>query len=147
MKGANMVPLDYYPNRMNSDKEIKWFLLSAQEANINILRIWGGGVYLNDNFYELADQMGMMIWHDMMFSCEVYPMTSPEFIKTSKIEIREQIGRLSHHPSIVMWDLNNEGEDMMFWGISGDINKMMSQYLSFYVDAIIPIMEEMGVVI
>jgi len=55
MKGANMVPLDYYPSRMNSDKEIKWFLLSAQEANINILRIWGGGVYLNDNFYELAD--------------------------------------------------------------------------------------------
>jgi beta-mannosidase len=55
MKGANMVPLDYYPSRMNSDKEIKWFLLSAQEANLNILRIWGGGVYLNDNFYELAD--------------------------------------------------------------------------------------------
>ena len=84
------------------------------------MRIWGGGVYLNDNFYELADQMGMMIWHDMMFSCEVYPMTSRDFIETSKIEIKEQMGRISHHSSIIMWDLNNEGEDMMFWGISGD---------------------------
>jgi len=76
MKGANMVPMDYYPSRMNSEIELKWLLLSAFEANINILRIWGGGVYLNDKFYELADESGMMIWHDMMFSCEVYPVTS-----------------------------------------------------------------------
>ena len=57
------------------------------------------------------------------------------------------MGRISHHASIVMWDLNNEGEDMMFWGISGDLSQMMKQYLSFYINTIIPIMQEMGVVI
>jgi len=76
MTGANMVPLDYYPKRMKSQEELEWLLLSSKAANIKALRIWGGGVYLDDNFYELADKEGVMIWHDLMFSCKVYPMRS-----------------------------------------------------------------------
>jgi len=120
MKGANMVPIDYYPNRMKSESELKWLLFSAQAANINVLRIWGGGMYLDDNFYELADQAGMMIWHDMMFSCKIYPVHSKQFVENSKIEVREQTGRLQHHSSIVFWDLNNEGEDQAYWGDPGN---------------------------
>lgn len=138
MKGANMVPMDYYPSRMKSEDEIRWLMLSAQEANINILRIWGGGMYLNDNFYEMADRAGMMLWHDMMFSCKVYPMHSQEFIENSKIEVREQVGRLQHHGSIVFWDLNNEAEDMMHWGDPGNWTVYAQEYKAFYLDELMP---------
>ena len=62
MKGANQVPLDYYPDRMKNKTELEWLMISAAQANFNIIRIWGGGMYLDDDFYELADQYGMMIW-------------------------------------------------------------------------------------
>lgn len=111
-----MVPMDYYPSRMNNEEELQWMITSAVEANINVLRIWGGGMYLPDRFYELADQAGLMIWHDLMFSCKIYPMHSAEFVENSKIEVREQVGRIAYHPSVVFWDLNNEGETMKDWG-------------------------------
>jgi beta-mannosidase len=62
MKGANQVPIDYFPDRMMNKTELNWLILSAQQSNMNILRIWGGGMYLDDDFYELADRVGMMIW-------------------------------------------------------------------------------------
>jgi beta-mannosidase len=62
LKGSNMVPMDYYPDRMFDEAELQWLFKSAKEANYNLLRIWGGGVYLNDRFYELADQYGIMVW-------------------------------------------------------------------------------------
>lgn len=116
MRGANMVPIDYFPQREKSKDEIDWLIESALEANINVLRIWGGGVYLPDYFYERADERGLMIWHDLMFSCKIYPMHSQKFIENSKMEIREQVGRITYHASVVFWDMNNEGETMMYWG-------------------------------
>ena len=89
MKGANQVPMDYYPDRMKSDREIAWLMKSAMEANFNIIRIWGGGMYMNDNFYEQADKLGMMIWQDTMFGCKFYPFDDPDFVSESKIEVRE----------------------------------------------------------
>jgi beta-mannosidase len=89
MKGANLVPLDYYPDRMKSDEELEWIFLSAKEANFNIIRVWGGGMYMNDNFYNLADKHGMLIWQDMMFSCRFYPFMEDSFVESSKIEVRE----------------------------------------------------------
>lgn len=89
MKGANMVPIDYYPHRMKSYDELKWLMLSTQQANMNMLRVWGGGMYLDDNFYEMADKAGIMLWHDMMFSCKVYPFVDADFVKNSKIEVRQ----------------------------------------------------------
>jgi beta-mannosidase len=62
MKGANQVPLDYYPDRMKNNTELEWLFRSAIEANYNIIRIWGGGMYMDDNFYELADKYGILIW-------------------------------------------------------------------------------------
>ena len=80
MSGANMVPMDYYPSRMYADEELDWMMESAIAANINVLRIWGGGMYLSDSFYSKADEHGLMIWHDLMFSCKIYPMHSEEFV-------------------------------------------------------------------
>lgn len=62
MKGANMVPIDYYPDRLNNEEYLHWLFHSALEANYNVLRIWGGGLYLTDKFYEMADEYGMLIW-------------------------------------------------------------------------------------
>ncbi len=94
VKGANMVPIDYYPDRMKSREELKWLLHSAKEANYNMLRIWGGGMYLTDDFYELADEMGMLVWHDTSFSCKFYPMRDQAYIDNARMEVREQVGRL-----------------------------------------------------
>lgn len=57
-----MVPMDYYPKRMRSEEEVKWLLTSAQASNLNLLRVWGGGMYPDDHFYELADSMGLLVW-------------------------------------------------------------------------------------
>ena len=73
MKGANQIPMDYYPNRMMQLKELEWMFHSAEIANFNIIRIWGGGMYMTDEFYELADRRGMLIWQDVMVSCKFYP--------------------------------------------------------------------------
>ena len=110
---------------MQNPKEVAWVIKSALEANMNVLRIWGGGVYPEDHFFEQADRAGLLIWQDMMFSCKVYPLTMESFVENSVIEIRQQMGRMQHHASIVMWDLNNEGEDLMYWWGGGDRDKYL----------------------
>ena len=140
------MPLDYYPSRMMDSRELEWLFVSAFAANMNVLRIWGGGMYMTDEFYEMADQTGMMIWHDMMFSCKFYPFYEDAFVKSSQVEVREQAGRLQHHSSIVMWVLNNEGETMIYWRNQPKaVQPFMVQYDSFYVDKIIPIIREVEI--
>ena len=148
MKGANQVPLDYYPDRMKDPKVLEWLLKSAERANFNVIRIWGGGMYMDDNFYEMADQMGMLIWQDMMFSSRLYPFLEEDFIQSSKIEVRQQAGRIQHHACIVFWVLNNEGGEIIHWRDDRKSEKAyFKQYNGFYIDIIIPIMKESGIVI
>lgn len=81
-----------------------------------------------------------------MFSCRMYPFEDPAFIENSKIEVRQQAGRIQHHASIVFWDLNNEGEDMIHWRNNSDtIEAYMAQYNAFYVDILIPIYRDSGI--
>jgi beta-mannosidase len=147
IKGANMVPLDYYPDRMKSKDELKWFMEAATAANYNALRIWGGGMYHDDMFYEMADELGLLIWQDMMFSCKFYPYLDKAFIESSKIEVREQAGRLQHHGSIFLWNLNNEVEAMIYWNPENwnARDQYLEQYTGFYIDTITPIMASVGV--
>ena len=93
---------------------MRWTLESAAAANMNMVRVWGGGKYLPDIFYKMADEMGIMIWQEMAFACALYP-TSKEFITEIKREISQQVRRLNHHPSIVMWGGNNENEAALHW--------------------------------
>jgi beta-mannosidase len=100
-KGSNWIPAhvlqeDLHPGYYSH------LLESARQANMNMLRVWGGGIYEPDIFYELADKLGIMIWQDMMFACALYP-TDKEFLKSVDIEIRQQIRRLQPHPSIALW--------------------------------------------
>jgi len=76
----------------------------------------------------------------------MYPFEDPAFIENSKIEVRQQAGRIQHHASIVFWDLNNEGEDMIHWRNNSDtIEAYMAQYNAFYVDILIPIYRDSGI--
>jgi beta-mannosidase len=83
-KGGNLVPMDYYPSRMNQKEELEWLIYSAKQSNLNLLRIWGGGIYMPDWFYAYADEMGILIWHDLSFSCKFYPMVDKDFLENSK---------------------------------------------------------------
>lgn len=105
-KGADMIPFDSIPTR-TTDAQMQHILQSARDANMNMVRVWGGGYYLPDRFYEMADRLGIMIWQDFMFGGAITPRDSAFFDNTRQ-EAIEQVKRLRDHPSIVLWCGNNE---------------------------------------
>ncbi len=109
-KGANWIPADSILPRVTA-KDYEDLLNLAKEAQINMLRVWGGGIYESDVFYELCDEKGIMVWQDFMFACAEYP-EEEWFWENVKIEAEEAVRRLRDHPSIVLWCGNNENQ----WG-------------------------------
>lgn len=107
-KGVNWIPADSFLPRVDKSKYSK-LLNYAKEANMNIVRVWGGGVYEDDYFYQLCDELGLLVWQDFMFACGAYP-EQKEFIDNVKEEVRQNVLRLQHHPSIALWCGNNENE-------------------------------------
>ncbi len=107
-KGANYVPQDMFlPNVKAVD--YRRLLTQARDANMNMIRVWGGGIYENDLFYDLCDSLGLMVWQDFMFANSLYP-NDIEFKHNVLEEIRENIVRLRNHPSLAIWCGNNEIE-------------------------------------
>jgi beta-mannosidase len=84
-------------------------LYSAKEAGMNMLRVWGGGIYELDAFYDIADELGILIWQDFMFACSMYP-ADPATLASVREEVRHQVRRLQHHASLALWAGNNENE-------------------------------------
>tara|TARA_B100001027_G_scaffold188042_1_gene141001 strand:- start:3507 stop:4403 length:897 start_codon:yes stop_codon:yes gene_type:complete len=80
----------------------------SKEAHMNMLRVWGGGIYEQDLFYNLCDSLGILVWQDMMFACSLYPTLEAEFINSIQEEITQNIKRLQKHPCIALWCGNNE---------------------------------------
>jgi len=114
-KGANWIPADSFPTRITNEK-YRWLLKSAADSNMNMLRVWGGGIYEGDEFYNLADEMGILIWQDFMFACSMYP-GNQEFLDNVRAEAEDNVRRLRNHPSIAIWSGNNEIEGAwMNWG-------------------------------
>lgn len=114
-RGANWVPAEYF-NGSNNDAKYNELLSLAKDANFNMLRVWGGGIYENDYFYYLCDSLGIMVWQDLMFACAMYPLDN-EMIENIKEEIKYQTTRLYNHPSIVLYCGNNEISNGWFdWG-------------------------------
>ncbi|MEJ6681449.1 MAG: glycoside hydrolase family 2 protein [Flavobacteriales bacterium] len=105
-KGANYIPQDVFINQ-KSDEDYERLILQAKNANFNMLRVWGGGVYERDIFYELCDKHGILIWQDFMFACSMYPYDK-SFIESVKAEVRFQVKRLRNHACIAHWNGNNE---------------------------------------
>ncbi len=107
-KGANYIPSDSFLPKVTKRKYEKIFK-DALAANMNMLRVWGGGVYEDDYFYELADKYGILIWQDFMFACTLYP-ANEAFLENVKSEAECNIKRLRSHPCIALWCGNNEIE-------------------------------------
>lgn len=105
-KGANWIPADAFPSRQ-TEARYEDLLESARLANMNMIRVWGGGQYEKDIFYEICDRKGLMVWQDMMFSCSLYPSTEA-FIANVMNELDYQIPRLKHHASLAIWCGDNE---------------------------------------
>ena len=108
MKGANFIPLDNFLPRIGEERYLKT-LVSAKNANMNMLRVWGGGVYEDDRFYSICDSLGILVWQDFMFACTMYPGTE-KFKKLVKEEVKQNVVRLRNHACMAVWCGNNENE-------------------------------------
>lgn len=115
VKGANYIPQDNFLPRV-TDSAYKSLMRDVKEAGINMLRVWGGGVYEKDIFYDLCDRNGIMVWQDFMFANTMYP-NNKEFINSLREEAIQNVVRLRRHPSIALWCGNNEiDEGWKNWG-------------------------------
>lgn len=112
-KGANWIPSDALPSRQTRQR-YEMLLADAAAANMNMLRVWGGGQYETELFYQLCDEMGLLIWQDFMFGCATYPAAT-WFFEGVETEVRHQVKRLKDHPCIVLWCGNNENLGALKW--------------------------------
>jgi beta-mannosidase len=109
MKGSNVIPPDSFVPRVT---KAQWINLveNARLSNQNMLRVWGGGIYADDAFYQACDEKGIMVWQDFMFACALYPGDS-SFLNSVENEVEDQVKRLQKHPSIALWCGNNESDE------------------------------------
>ncbi|CAN2388937.1 Mannosidase, partial [Pristimantis euphronides] len=147
LKGSNWIPADSFQDRVNSDK-YRNLLQSAVDANMNTLRVWGGGLYESDEFYDICDDLGIMVWQDFMFACSLYP-TDDWFLDTVREEILHQIRRLKSHPCIIVWSGNNENEAAIasdWFSIPSYMKEVyVKDYLTLYIKTIRELVLEMDV--
>ncbi len=112
-RGANWIPADALAGRITEAKT-RDLLQSAVDANMNMIRVWGGGRYEPDSFYDACDELGLMVWQDFMFSCNLYP-SNPEFLADVAVEVRENVERLHHHACLALWCGDNELIGALTW--------------------------------
>ena len=132
-KGADVIPFDSFPNRVTTGN-YRRILQSARDANMNMIRHWGGGYYETDEFYSICDELGLMVWQDFMFGNDWQPGTYA-FKQNIEAEAEDQVRRLRNHPSIVLWAGNNETEGALNWNgrdkLSPDVKfQMWQDYLT-----------------
>ncbi|MBL7253252.1 glycoside hydrolase family 2 protein [Actinoplanes sp. LDG1-01] len=109
-RGVNWIPDDVFVSRV-TPQDYRERLGQALEANVNLVRVWGGGLYESDDFYDVCDEVGLLVWQDFLFACAAYP-EDKWLAGEVEAEAREQIVRLAPHPSLVLWNGNNEN----LWG-------------------------------
>jgi len=115
-KGANSIPFDMFQPRVNK-AQLRRVLQSARDANMNFLRSWGGGYYESDDFFDLADELGLLVWQDFMFGGGMPPAYDDAFRANVVAEARDNVRRLRNHPSVALWCGNNEEEiAWKYWG-------------------------------
>ncbi len=112
-RGANWIPADALHGHITQEG-VRDLLQSAVDANMNMIRIWGGGRYEPDWFYDLCDQMGLMVWQDFMFACHLYPSTSA-FLAEVDAEVRDVVARINHHACLALWCGDNELIGALTW--------------------------------
>jgi beta-mannosidase len=114
-KGVNYIPQHYFQELVTREDNLKT-VENALAANMNMIRVWGGGIYETDDFYQACDEKGLLVWQDFMYACAMYPGDAA-FLENAKLEAIEQVKRLNKHPSIALWCGNNEiNEAWHNWG-------------------------------
>lgn len=142
-KGANWIPASSFVaglTRADYERDLR----SAAEAHMNMIRVWGGGIYESEDFYDLCDELGLMVWQDFMFACTLYP-ADPAFVASSRAEAQYQVRRLRHRACLAMWCGNNE-----VWG--NNVHELMdpekthlrADYERLFHRALPPIVAEFG---
>lgn len=131
-KGANIIPLHSFPSSITKE-DYKKLLLEAKNMNMNLLRVWGGGMYEDDFFYGVCDSLGIMVWQDFMFACGMYPLDNMH--ENAKIEIEEMLHRYEQHPSLALLCGNNEiDEGWKNWGWQKQFNYSASDSSTIYAE-------------
>jgi len=108
-KGSNWIPVDSFPTRI-SDAQVEGLIRAAAQTHQNMLRVWGGGFYEDERFYDLCDRYGILVWQEFVFSCSVYPLDNVDFLENVHVEVVENVRRLRHRACLVLWCGNNEME-------------------------------------
>ncbi|MBR0132044.1 MAG: glycoside hydrolase family 2 protein, partial [Lachnospiraceae bacterium] len=138
--GGNYIPEDQIVTRCSKERTEK-LLDSCLEANYNFIRVWGGGYYPDDYFFDYCDEKGLIVWQDFMFACAAY-LLSPEFEVTVRAEIKDNIIRIRNHASLGLWCGNNEIESAWeYWGWNDD-PEAKADYLKLFEDIIPTLLKE-----
>lgn len=148
-KGANYIPCDNFLPRVTSEV-YRRTVQDAADANMNMLRVWGGGVYEDDRFYNLCDSLGIMVWQDFMFACSMYPAEGA-LLENIRQEAVDNVLRLRNHPSIAVWCGNNECLEAWYnWGWrrrytkQGVADTLWRQFGDVYFDVLPKVVAELA---
>jgi beta-mannosidase len=135
-RGSNFIPIDVFKSKITR-KDREFIIQAALESNMNMLRVWGGGIYQPDDLYELADKYGIMIWQEIMLACALYPRDKT-FLSDVSTEVQQQVLRLSTHPSIIIFGGNNENEVALTWFTESQVNRdlYVADYVKLYGDTV-----------
>ncbi|KAL3656890.1 hypothetical protein V7S43_018229 [Phytophthora oleae] len=146
IKGANWIPTDSFPTRTKAST-VQHLLESVRAANMNMIRVWGGGRYESDLFYSECDRLGILVWQELMFACGMYPRDTA-FLQNALEEVGFQVTRLRKYTSIAIWGGNNENENMMEQFVEAPIfppgttfnrDVAVADFTKLFVDLIHPI--------
>lgn len=143
-KGSNSIPLHVLPERITAE-QTEWLFRAAKMSHQNIIRVWGGGMYETEEFYDLADEYGVFIWEDFQFAVAMYPATD-EFLATVKQEVETQVKRLQYRTSLVLWAGNNENEGALrgnWFGTWDNFEIYKRDYVKLYAETIKVLVEEL----
>ncbi|MBI9051830.1 MAG: glycoside hydrolase family 2 protein [Anaerolineaceae bacterium] len=128
-KGANWIPADSINTRFTPER-LEHLIASTAAANMNMLRVWGGGYYESEAFYDLCDQYGILVWQDFAFACGAYPLDEAEYLENVKLEVVDNILRLRHRASLALWCGNNEMDVM--WPMWKKHKSLTEAYYEFF---------------
>ena len=132
-KGSNWIPADSFPTRITAES-LEALIRAAADTHQNMLRVWGGGFYEDDRFYDLCDRYGIMVWQDFIFSCSIYPLDDTAFLDNLRVEISQNVRRLRHRASLALWCGNNEMEwGWVDWGWNrSELAELKAAYEQFF---------------
>lgn len=153
-KGSNYIPSDNFLPRVTL-ADYEKTIADAAAVNMNMLRVWGGGIYENDEFYDFCDRYGILVWQDFMFACSLYPAEG-EFLENIRKEAIDNVKRLRNHPCLALWCGNNENQTAWFsWGWKESYEKenpdyakkVWEQYENQYFKTLSDVVEEYGLAV